>query len=117
MCNYTQAHWEAVKRIIRYLKETRNLSLIYRSDGIHSFPLAYSDADYAGDVDTRRSTSSYVFMLIGGPVIWGSQRQKIVSLSTTEPEYVSACTATREVVWLKQLLKDIEYPYPRVQLC
>lgn len=62
---------------------------------------------YAGDVETRRSTTGYVFLLHGGPVAWGCKRQKCTSLSTTEPEYIAACESTREAVWLKRLLTEL----------
>ena len=76
-----------------------------------SFTLSsYSDSDYAGDLETRRSTSGNLFFLANGPISWLSQRQPSVSLSTTEAEYISPCTAAREVTWLRRLLSDTGYP-------
>lgn len=68
------------------------------------------DIAYAGDVETRRLTSLYIFELSNGPVTWSSQRQKLATLSTTESEYVAASTAVREAIWLRKLLGDIKYP-------
>lgn len=68
----------------------------------------YSDADYAGDVTTRRSTSGYVFMLGGSVISWGSERQKSVALSTTESEYMAASHAVKELVWLRNLLCELQ---------
>lgn len=74
-----------------------------------SVTLIQACSDYAGDVDTRRSTTGFVFFMSNGPVCWLSQRRKIVTLSTTEAEYVSASAASREAVWLRRLLKDIGF--------
>ncbi|UYV70226.1 hypothetical protein LAZ67_7002240 [Cordylochernes scorpioides] len=67
----------------------------------------YSDSDYARDIDSRKSTTGYIFMLNHGAVSWSSQKQSTVALSTTESEYIAACAATKEMVWLRRLLKDI----------
>lgn len=103
---YTETHWRAVKRVFRYLAGTTTLGIKY--DASNLTLVAYADADYAGDVETRRSTTGYIFNLSGGPISWCSQRQKSVSVSTTEAEYVAASTAARELVWLRQLLNDLE---------
>ena len=63
---------------------------------IHGFV----DAEWAGDIDQRRSTSGYVFSLFGGAVSWMSKRLSVVALSTTEAEYIAATHASKEVVWL-----------------
>ena len=69
--------------------------------------VGYSDADYAGDPTTRRSTSGYVFILNGAAVTWSSRKQPIVALSTMESEYIAASDSTREAVWLRRLLDDL----------
>lgn len=69
----------------------------------------FSDSDYAADVDTRRSTSGYIFKLSNGPVTWMSKRQACVSLSTAEAEYIAACLAVKESVWIQKLLCDLRY--------
>lgn len=71
---------------------------------------AYSDSDFAGNVDDRRSTSGNLFKLNGGPIAWCSKRQKCVSLSTCEAEYVAASTAAKVIIWLRRLLQDIGCP-------
>jgi len=101
-------HWTAAKRILKYLKSTINLGIVY--NGINSNPnqlTAYSDADYASCLDTRKSISGVVLMLNSGPIIWSSRKQNIVATSTTDAEYVAAHDAAKEVVWSRQLLKDI----------
>lgn len=67
----------------------------------------YCDADYAADVDSRRSVTGYLFMLAGAPITWQSRQQTSVALSTMESEYMAACAATQEAIWLRSLLKDL----------
>lgn len=98
-------HWAAVKKILAYLKRTSEHGIRFGPE-LTSL-LGFTDADFAGDTDTRRSTSGYVFLLNGGPIAWSSRRQKCVTLSTTEAEYVAACEAAREGVWLKRLLNEL----------
>lgn len=99
-------HWNAVKRIMRYLRGTIDAKLTYRRDdtaGLHG----YSDADWAGDVSDRRSVTGYVFLLQGGAVAWNSRKQPTVALSTTEAEYMALATATQEAIWLRSLYGEI----------
>ena len=70
----------------------------------------YSDADWAGDLDTRRSTSGYVFQIGDSTVSWSSKRQSTVAKSTAEAEYVALSFATQEAVWLRQLLDSLGFP-------
>ena len=72
--------------------------------------VGFSNADFANDVETGRSVTGYVFVMSGGDITWSSQRQKLVTLSTTEAEYVAAATTARELVWLRKLLSEIERP-------
>ena len=103
-------HWQAVKRILRYLRGTINLKLTYRGN---LQPLTgYTDADWAGDRDTRRSTSGFVVSVGSGAISWSSKRQPTVALSTCEAEYMGQTQATKEAVWLKSLLNEIEKPLP-----
>lgn len=76
--------------------------------------IGFTDSDYAGDLDIRKSTSGYIFTLCGGPVSWMSQRQKIVATSTIEAEYIAASDATKETIWLKHLLESIEIANERL---
>ena len=108
--NPSYDHWRAVKRILAYVSRTLEYGIEFRGGGSVLELIGYSDADYAGDVETRRSTTGYIFELAGGPVTWASQRQKLVTLSTTESEYVAASVTSREAIWLRKLLSDIECP-------
>ena len=67
----------------------------------------FVDADWAGDLDQRRSTSGYVFRLFGGAVSWMSKRQSVVALSTTEAEYMASTHASKEAVWLQRLCSSM----------
>jgi len=97
-------HWEAVKRIFRYLKGTKDLKLVY--GGEVKDLVGFVDADGASQ-DHRRAISGYVFMVDGGAVSWSSKKQELVTLSTTEAEYVAATHAAKEAVWLRRLIAEI----------
>jgi hypothetical protein len=105
----TEAHLTAVKRVLRYLKGSAGLCLAYRSSssGGDDKAVGYSDADWAGDCDSRRSTTGSVFLAAGAAITWLSQRQKSVALSTTETEYVALCSSTQTAVWLRRLDGDL----------
>jgi hypothetical protein len=98
-------HWEAVKWILRYLKGTSGMALCFsgRSANLQGFV----DADLGGDVDGRKSTSGYVFTFGNTAISWMSRLQKCVALSTTEAEYIAISEAGKEMVWLKNFLKEI----------
>ena len=103
-------HWKAVKHIMRYLKGTAGLGIEYggagkASDAPHL--VAYADASWGDDRDSRRSTSGYVFILNGGATSWKSKLQPTVALSSTEAEYASATEAAQEAVWEIRLIKDV----------
>src|SRR5271167_4009163 len=99
-------HWDAVKRVFRYLRGTSDYSLCYhcKSSGApHSVCIhGFVDSDWAGDIDKRRSTSGYVFTMFGGAISWMSKRQPVVALSTTEAEYMAATHACKESIWLRR---------------
>jgi len=101
------AHCAAVKRILRYLSGTANYQLTYGPNG-DSKVIAYCDADFANDPDTRRSISGFAFMFNGGCFAWSSRKQTSVSLSTAEAEYISAVHAAKSAAWLRTLLRELE---------
>ena len=106
MSKPNKEHWAAAKRVLRYIKGTLQFGLYFeRSDNFEL--IGYSDADWAGDVDTRKSTSGYIFMLGKATVAWASKKQSVVALSTTEAEYIALCSATQEAVWLRRLLQSL----------
>ena len=103
----TKEHWVAVKRILRYLKGTSNFGLMYSNKDVDRPMTGFSDADWASDVNDRKSTSGYLFMMSGAPISWKTKKQTCVALSTAEAEYIALSAATQEVTWLRQLLKDM----------
>lgn len=104
-----KSHWEAIKRIFRYLSSTSEHGLCFGPTKTLNHLKAYADADYAGNMDTRRSTTGFVFLMNGGPVTWATQRQRCTSLSTTEAEYIAQSEAAKEVVWARRLLEGLGF--------
>jgi len=102
--NPEKKHWEGVKWILRYLKDTSKMHLSFRR--INLTLQGFSDADLGGDLDGRKSTC-YIFTLGGTTISWKSKFQGRVSLSTTEAEYVAISEAAKEMIWLKNLLKEL----------
>ena len=103
----TKQHWVAVKRILRYLKGTADYGLVFT----HNAPgecVGYSDADWGGDLNDRKSTSGYLFKISGGTVSWRSKKQSCVALSTAEAEYVALASATQEATWMSRLTAGLE---------
>jgi len=98
MNKYTNSHWQAAKRVFKYLTNTVHLGIEYKFGGNKSQLIGYSDADYANDLETRRSVTGYAFFFGNGIISWVSQRQKFVTLSTTEAEYVAAASAVKEAI-------------------
>ncbi|RVW58633.1 Retrovirus-related Pol polyprotein from transposon TNT 1-94 [Vitis vinifera] len=98
-------HWEAVKWILRYLKGSLDTCLCFTGASLKL--QGYVDADFAGDIDSRKSTTGFVFTLGGTAISWASNLQKIVTLSTTEAEYVAATEAGKEMIWLHGFLDEL----------
>ena len=119
--------WQAAMRVLRYLKGTIDVGITYRKENSDSLGalvdcgkgcdsnnlaelLSMGDADFAQDVDTRKSTTGYVVTYAGGAISWLSKLQPVVSQSTTEAEYIAVNNLAREVVWLQQLFEDMGIP-------
>ena len=111
-------HWESVKHLFRYLQGSKDYKLTYAPDpSSSSLFTTYCDADFAGDKGTTRSTSGYVVKMGTGAVSWASRLQSLVTLSTTEAEYVSAVAAGQEMLWLHNLFTELGYPTTGLPLC
>ncbi|XP_050890858.1 secreted RxLR effector protein 161 [Lathyrus oleraceus] len=99
MSRPTEVHHSAAKRILRYLQGTTTFGILYRRGGSHEL-ISFTDNDYAGSMEDRRSTSNYVFMLSGEAVTWSSRKQPIVTLSTTEAEFIAAAGSSCQAIWM-----------------
>ncbi len=99
-------HWNAVKHILKYLRRTRNNMLVFSGTDLKM--TGYTDSDFQTDRDSRKSTSGSVFILNGGAVVWRSIKQSCIADSTMEAEYVAACEAAKEAVWLRKFIRDLE---------
>eukprot|EP00873_Tetraselmis_striata_P046524 jgi/Tetstr1/466788/TSEL_011258.t1 len=107
MAKPEERHWQAAKRVLRYLKGTKTLGLTFSGGKADGLLHGYCDADWAGDVVSRRSTTGFVFMLCGAAVSWKSQLQATVALSTAEAEYMALCAAVCEALFLRELLREL----------
>ena len=103
MENPSEVHLLAAKRIFRYLKGTTDFGITYKTTG-KSRLIGFSDSDYVGDLDDRKSTSGSVLMISSGVVSWSLNKQQIVALSTTEAEFVATTSNSCQAIWLQRLL-------------
>jgi len=106
MSGYGKEHWAAVKRVFRYVKGSVDKGLVYNKSA-SGILQGFSDADWAGDYETRRSTTGFMFIFGGVAVSWASKMQKTVALSTMEAEYMALCEASKEAVWLDKLIQRV----------
>ncbi|PSC67710.1 Retrovirus-related Pol poly from transposon TNT 1-94 [Micractinium conductrix] len=115
MANPTTDHWTAAKTVLRYLTGTPDIGITFGAGppGLQVF----CDADHAGDIDTRRSTTGYAFIFNGGAISWASRLQPTVAASTTEAEYISAATTIKEGLWLRKLFQDLSLDLHTVAIC
>ena len=115
MANPSEAHWSAAKTVLRYLSCTLDFGVVY-SKGSAPELVGYADADFAGDIDTRRSTTGYVFLLNNGVISWSSRLQPTVAASTTEAEYMAAFGGVKEALWLRKLMNDLSVPTKTIKI-
>jgi len=101
-------HWNAVIRILKYIKDSPGKGLLYGSNN-HTRVVYYSDADWAGSSSDRRSTSGYCVSIGGNLISWKSKKQSVMARSSAEAEYRVIASAACELVWLKQLLKELQF--------
>jgi hypothetical protein len=119
LCRYmaatTTEHWLAAKRILRYLAGTTGIGIIYEQRS--GTTKAYDDADYAADVDTRRSQSGSMVVKNGGALLWGSKLRKTVSTPTCEAEYAASAAAAKSALWARMLLGELSGHVVPMRLC
>ncbi|GJS96128.1 hypothetical protein Tco_0803096 [Tanacetum coccineum] len=108
LTNPGKNHWEAVKWILKYLRGTANVGLVYGTNrGNHVDVTGFVDSDYAKDPDKGRSITGYAFLVQGCVVSWKATLQHVVALSTTEAEYMALTEAVKEAIWLRGLLEEL----------
>ncbi|XP_070810683.1 vomeronasal type-2 receptor 26-like [Pituophis catenifer annectens] len=108
-------HWDAVKRVLRYLKQSADACLVLEPEPSNEPILScYADADWAGDTKSRKITSGYIFYLNNSPVHWYTGKQNLVATSTTEAEYICLSKAANNLIWFDDLLTSVwcEPAYP-----
>ncbi|KAL0462713.1 UNVERIFIED_CONTAM: Retrovirus-related Pol polyprotein from transposon TNT 1-94 [Sesamum latifolium] len=99
-------HWRAANKVMRYLQGTKDYMLMYRrTENLEV--VGYSDSDFVGCVDSRKSTSGYIFMIASGAVSWRSAKQTLIATSTMKAEFVSCFEATSHGVWLKSFISGL----------
>jgi hypothetical protein len=107
--NPGRIHWECAKRVVRYLKGTRDYRLTYghTRDGL----IGFSDSNFASPDLGYKSLSGFAFLFDGGAISWSAKKQPIVTLSTAEAEYVALTHAARELVWIRNLISELLQPF------
>ncbi|GKC02224.1 retrovirus-related pol polyprotein from transposon TNT 1-94 [Tanacetum coccineum] len=106
--NVGKNHWEAVKWILKYLRGTANMGLVYATNhGNHVDVTGFVDSDYAKDPDKGMSMTGYIFLVHGCVVSWKTTLQHVVALSTTKVEYIALTEAVNEAIWLRGLLEEL----------
>jgi hypothetical protein len=106
----TEQHFLAVKRILRYVKGTLDYGITFKSAPLEL--RAYTDSDWAGDPNDRRSTTGMIIFLGNSPISWSSRKQTSVSRSSTEAEYRAMADTASEVLWIRHLLNDLHITLP-----
>ena len=108
-------HYEAAVRVLRYVYHSRRKSLVFKPKISPGEELeVYSDSSWNSDPDTSRSRSGYLATFNKCQVSWKSGLQKVVALSSCEAEYIAACEAAKEAIWLKHLLEELKFPQKKV---
>ena len=100
-------HYAIAKRILCYLQGTKKLGILYKKENDNNL-VGFTDSDWTGSLDERKSTSGYIFFLGSNVIAWSSKKQKTVALSSVEAEYIVATDAACEAIWLRRLLSDLQ---------
>nr|KYP60321.1 Retrovirus-related Pol polyprotein from transposon TNT 1-94 [Cajanus cajan]KYP60342.1 Retrovirus-related Pol polyprotein from transposon TNT 1-94 [Cajanus cajan] len=99
-------HWKEVKRVMRYLKRTKDYMLIYRRlDQLEI--IGYTDSNFPGCQDSMKSTSGYIYMLAGGAISWKSDKQSLIASSTMAAEFIACYEASNHGIWLRNFVTGL----------
>ena len=114
----TRQHLEQIKRVWRYFSGTRNLGLtLGGAQSLNDLDLwLHCDASWADDPTTRKTTAGHIIYVGSSPIKWQSKQQDLVTLSTTEAEFVNMSTAGRDMLWVRQLVRDIQIPARKIPM-
>lgn len=104
----TMQHYQEAKRVLRYVKGTLNYGIQFKRVEEPEL-VGFSDSDWGGSVEDKKSTSGYVFTIGSGACCWNSSKQKTVAQSTAEAEYIAICSAANQVIWLQRLVNEIGF--------
>ncbi|CAM8908990.1 unnamed protein product [Rhodiola kirilowii] len=118
MSNPGEKHWLAMKYLLKYMSGTKNIGLVFQNYDPNGRLVGYVDSDYAGNKDNRKSTTAFFYTWNGNCVSWKSQLQLIVTLSSTEAEYVAVTEAVKEALWLTGIVGETEgrVPVPHLHM-
>ncbi|XP_033224575.1 secreted RxLR effector protein 161-like [Belonocnema kinseyi] len=103
--NPGEEHWKAAKRVLRYLKKTEKMEIVFSETGEKL--IGFSDADWGANIDDRRSYTGYLFKWAGGAISWSSRKQRTVAMSSAEAEYMALSEAAKETIYLRRFLSEV----------
>ncbi|XP_042441173.1 secreted RxLR effector protein 161-like [Zingiber officinale] len=107
MSKPSKVHYAAAKRVLRFLQGTMKHGLRYVKESNNDL-VGFTDSDWAGSLEDRRSTSAYLFCLGSKVISWSSRKQNTVALSSAEAEYSAATSAACEAIWLRRIMADLQ---------
>jgi hypothetical protein len=110
MANPGLEHWKALEKLWSYIWTTSKLGLTYQSTSNDPIIIGYTDADWGGDISTRRSTTGYLYLFLGASLSWTSKLQRTVALSSCEAEYMAIKETIKENLYIQGILQELE-PY------
>ena len=101
-------HWNAAKSVLRYLKKTETMGIVYRKrhQNVDGDPIANADSDFTGDKYERKSMSGYAVLMGDGAIYWCSKKQPVIAQSTLEAEYIAMNAAIREMIWIRRMFME-----------
>jgi len=105
MLKTLESHWVAAKGVLRYIHRTLDFGIVY-TNSCDVILTGFSDSDWDGNVDDRRSIIGYAFSIGYGVITWSSKKDNTISLSSAKAEYQAMCAVTCEAVWLRRLILD-----------